>query len=63
MKYTIVKHNGRDYWLRIIGHRGGRTYEIGEPAEIGKGRKIIRRNVGFWVGDEKEVIIGLINKL
>lgn len=54
IKYNEMKHtNGRTLWWRVIGHRGGRTYEVSEPAEAGKGRAVVRRNVRFWVIDDE----------
>lgn len=46
--YNEITIGGKLYWWRVYGHRGGRTYEIGEPAKPGKGRAIITKNVGFW---------------
>ena len=62
--YKELKRGGRLYWWRIIGHRGGRTYEVSEPMETpGRGRAIVRRNIGFWVVDEQKLLNELVGSL
>jgi len=63
--YNEIKHpiTGKLYWWRVIGHRGGRSYEVSEPQESAKGRKVLRRNVSWWVVDEKPLIYDMIKSL
>ena len=63
--YKIIKGvDGKEYWWRVYGHRGGRTYEVGEPQEVGKGRAVIRRNVASWhIDDEQALLRELITNL
>jgi hypothetical protein len=61
--YNEIERGGQVYWWRVYGHRGGRTYEVGYPAEAGKGRAVIRRNINFWAIDEKKLLDELIGQL
>lgn len=51
-----MTYNGKILWWRCYGHRGGKTYEVGESAGIGRGRKIIRRNIGHSIVDESKLL-------
>lgn len=61
--YNEMTHEGRRLLWRAYGHRGGKTYEVCEPFEAGKGQKTIRRNIGFWVVDEFSLLKELANNL
>lgn len=61
--YNEMTYKGKKLWWRRIGHRGGVSYEVGEPAEAGKGRKIIRRNVGYWAVNEFSLLKELAQEL
>lgn len=61
--YNELKKNGKVYWWRVYGHRGGRTYEVREPAEVGKGWATIRKNISWWVVDEKKLLHEMVNCL
>ena len=64
INYKEIKRGDQIYWWRVFGHRGGRTYEMREqdtPQE--RGRKIVRRNVGFWVIDESNLLNQLLGAL
>ena len=61
---TIKGTDGKEYWWRVYGHRGGRTYEVGEPQEVGKGRAVIKRNISWWhIYNEQALLRELINNL
>ena len=61
--YHEMKYKDRTLWWRVIGHRGGRTYEVSEPAEGIHGRAVVRRNIGWWIIDEQKLLRELASKV